>query len=76
MVAVPNDKPVATPAVLIDIIAVLLLLHVPPVTVLVSVVVAPKHTLGLPAIAGTIGTTNTESTAIALAGQPKAFVTV
>lgn len=76
IVAVPSDKPVATPTASIDITAVLLLLQVPPATAFVSVVVAPKHTLGLPAIAGTIGTTNTVSIAVALAGQPKLLVTV
>lgn len=52
MVAVPVVAPVTTPdAEPTGAIAVLLLLHAPPVVASVSVIVAPTHTLLLPVIA-------------------------
>jgi hypothetical protein len=47
----------------------LLLLHVPPVDVFVSVVVIPKHTTGVPVIAAGSGLTVTSAVEI----QPVAF---
>jgi hypothetical protein len=52
MVDVPVAMPVTVPLVAwIIAFVVLLLLHVPPDTVLVSTVVVPTHAYGVPAIA-------------------------
>jgi hypothetical protein len=49
MIAVPLVIPVTTPVVaFIFAIAVLALVHVPPVVMLVRVVVAPTHTVAVP----------------------------
>ena len=58
MVGVPADAPVTTPVAALTVAsAVLLLLHVPPVTVLPKAVVRPTHTLFTPVIAAGIGLT-------------------
>jgi hypothetical protein len=54
MVVVPAAMPVTTPVADIEPLAGVLLLHVPPAGVLVSVVVAPTHTLNVPAIGPTV----------------------
>ncbi len=46
---VPAATPVTTPELFTVAAAVLLLLQVPPVIVLVNVVVAPSHTVAVPA---------------------------
>jgi hypothetical protein len=51
ILAVPVAIPVTTPVMSTGATAALLLLHVPPDTELVKVVVEPIHTLGEPAIA-------------------------
>jgi hypothetical protein len=51
MVDVPPVLPVTIPAASTVATVVLLLLQVPPVVVLVSVVVCPAHTIGVPPIA-------------------------
>lgn len=50
MLALPADTPVATPALLIVAIAMLLLVHAPPGLVLLKFVVMPWHTFKLPLI--------------------------
>ncbi len=61
MSADPGPVPVTTPVVLTTVAtAVLLLLHVPPVVVFVSVVVAPSHTENEPPIAAGSGFTTKE----------------
>jgi len=50
MVAVPAAAPVTFPEVFTVAIAVLLLLHVPPVVALLNDVVAPGHTTVVPVI--------------------------
>ncbi len=58
MFANPIARPVSTPDVgSIDAIEVLLLLHVPPVTELLSVVVPPRQTPVMPVIGGGVGLT-------------------
>ena len=69
----PDTTPVVAPTFATDGFA---LLHVPPATALLSVVVAPTHTFALPVIAGSIGMVFTVSCAVTLVGQPKLFVTV
>ena len=60
MVAVPVDTPVTIPVVAPTVaVAVLLLLHVPPVVGSLSVVVAPMHTTAVPVIAAGSGFTVT-----------------
>lgn len=51
--------PVTMPVELIDAIAVLLLLHVPPLVALVSVVVLPTQVLAVPAIVAGVAFTVT-----------------
>ena len=52
MVGVPADAPVTTPVAALTVAsAVLLLLHVPPVTVLPKAVVRPTHTFVVPVMA-------------------------
>lgn len=51
MVGVPAESPVTTPVALIEPWVVLLLDHVPPAGVLLSVVVRPTHTVAGPVIA-------------------------
>ena len=72
MVAVPGPEipltiPVDAPIVAT---AVLLLLHVPPATVLLSVILDPTHTADVPVIAAGIAYTVT----VAYATQPAAMV--
>jgi hypothetical protein len=50
MVTVPLATPVTTPLELIEAIAELLLLHVPPLTASVNVVVKPLQTVAAPLI--------------------------
>jgi len=50
MVQVPAETPVTTPDASTVAFAVLLLLHVPPATLLAKVVVLPEHTLAVPVI--------------------------
>ena len=65
MVAVPALIPVMMPEVApIVAIAVLLLVHVPPAAVLVSVVVEPIHTSAVPAIEAGKGFTVNEAVRI------------
>jgi len=65
IVAVPVDMPVTTPVLASAVsITVLLLLHVPPLMVLPSAIVAPRHTLVAPLIADGVGVT--VSTAVAV----------
>lgn len=75
MIAVPADTPATTPAVLIEAIAVLLLLQVPPETPLVSAVVAPAQTVVVPLIVPADGVVDTLTVVVALA-EPHALVTV
>jgi hypothetical protein len=71
---VPADIPAATPVVAsIVALDVLLLLHVPPGTVLVKVVVLPTHTCATPLIAG--GRVTTVTALIALQPVPSVYVT-
>jgi hypothetical protein len=53
IIVVPDVIPVTTPPVLTVPTAVLVLLHVPPLTVLLSVVVDPAVTVLVPVVAGT-----------------------
>jgi hypothetical protein len=77
IVVVPIARPFTTPVVpSIVAIAVLLLLHVPPVVAFESAVVEPIQTCVLPDIPGTTGIAYTVSGAIAVPGQPNALVTV
>lgn len=55
MVVVPAATPVTTPEVFTVATAVLLLLHVPPDTVLVRATVRPVHTLVEPEIVPAVG---------------------
>jgi hypothetical protein len=51
MLAAPVAEPVTTPVLLpTAAIAELLLFHVPPLTLLLSVIVVPEHTLKLPVL--------------------------
>ena len=51
IVVVPASRPVTTPELLPTVAVVaLLLLHVPPVGVLLSVLLLPTHTVGVPPI--------------------------
>lgn len=50
MIVVPADTPLTTPPLVIVAIEVDTALHVPPLTVLLSVAVAPVHTLDEPLI--------------------------
>jgi hypothetical protein len=71
MVTVPAVTPVTTPEVLIDAF-VLLLLHVPPVVVLVSVVVLPSQTVSVPVIVP--GSALMVTVAAVIQPVPKAYV--
>ena len=63
MVAVPTETPVTIPvANPTEATPETLLVHVPPAEVLLSVVVAPRHTNGVPDIGATV-TTDTVATA-------------
>ena len=75
MLALPADIPVTTPVVGPTVaIAVLLLLHVPPATASVKVVVVLKHTVEKPAIVPE-DKTSTVTVLVALA-LPQALVSV
>ena len=58
MVAVPAAKPVTKPVLLIVAVVVALLLQVPPVVLLANLEVSPKHVLGVPVMAATVGNAN------------------
>jgi hypothetical protein len=68
-VLVPDDTPVTVPVVPTVAVAVLVLLHTPPVVVSTNVVVAPPaHTFSVPVIeAGVVGKGFTETIADAAA---------
>ena len=57
-------------------IAVLLLLHIPPVVVLLNDIVEPTHTLPLPVIAATTGLAFTVTSLVTVVVQPLALVTI
>jgi hypothetical protein len=57
MFKVPAVTPVTTPEVELTVALALLALHVPPLVELVSVLVDPTHTFGVPAIAAGVGLT-------------------
>ncbi len=50
-IVVPATSPLTTPALLIVAAVGLVLLHTPPVLVVLSVVVLPTHTCGVPVMA-------------------------
>lgn len=57
MFKVPAETPVTTPEVELTVALALLALHVPPLVELVSVLVKPTHTFGVPALAAGVGLT-------------------
>jgi hypothetical protein len=77
MVAAPVLTPVAVP-VLASIVAMVtsLLLHAPPVVVLLSVLVVPLHIVVVPVMAPMVGTDNTVSIAVAVSVQPNTLLTM
>jgi hypothetical protein len=66
MVAVPADMPVTKPLELIVAIAVLLLVHIPPVVLLDSVVVLPVQAASTPVIVPVVTVTVSDFVAYAL----------
>ena len=76
MVAVPAAKPVTKPVLLIVAVVAALLLQVPPVVLLANLEVSPKHVLGVPVMAATVGNANTVSVVVAVPTQPRLLVTV
>ena len=70
MIAVPGDTPVKMPGASMVAIAVLLLLHTPPVTASLSGVESFMHTWSVPPIADGVGLT----VSIVVAAQPVALV--
>jgi len=76
IVDVPVAAPVTVPVEPTVATTVLLLLHVPPVVVLLSDVVAPWHTLIVPVIAATVGNGLAVTFAVTAAVQPKPLVTL
>ena len=75
MVAVPVALPLTTPAVVTLATALLLLLQVPPLTVEVSVLVAPVHNAVVPLIVPADAPGLTAIVAVAVA-VPQLLVTV
>ena len=75
IVVVPADKPVTTPEVLTEPTAGLALLHSPPPAALVSDVLAPTHTIAVPAIVPASGIGLTVATCVA-AAVPQLLLTV
>ena len=70
MFAVPADSPVTIPEMGSTVpIAVLLLLHEPPIVASLSVVVSPTHTFVVPVIAATALTTVTVSDVAQVVGS-------
>jgi hypothetical protein len=74
MVLVPAVTPVITPAVLMVATDGVLLLHVPPVVVLLTVVVSPAHTCSVPVMAAGSGFTVT--VAVRIQPVPSEYVIV
>ncbi len=70
MLLVPAATPVTTPPVFTVAIAVALLIHVPPDTVLVRVVVDPVHTVAVPPIAAGVAFTVTFAVVVAVLHTP------
>ena len=75
MVVVPAAMPVTTPAVLTVPLAGVMLLHTPPLTDGVSVVVAATHTVAVPVSVPAFGRGFTVAMLVA-AAVPQLFVTV
>ena len=77
MVAAPALTPVTVP-VLASTVAIeaSLLLHTPPVVVLLSVLVVPLHIVVVPVIAPMVGTDKTVSIAVAVSAQPNTLLTM
>lgn len=75
MVAVPAVMPVTAPVLLTLATAVLLLLHTPPVTASLNVVVPPVHTVMVPVMVPADGVPDTVTVVVALA-VPQLLVTV
>ena len=75
MVAVPAATPVTKPEPVTLATAGLLLLHVPPLTELLSVIVAPAHTVPDPLIVPAVALPFTVTVAVLLTG-PQLAVTV
>ena len=75
IVAVPVAIPVTVPVALIDAMAALLLLQVPPVVASVRVVFAPVHTVVAPLMVPALGAGLTVITLVAVA-VPQLLVTV
>ena len=74
MVAVPAVTPVTIPDMPIVATAVLLLLHVPPVVVLLNVVVAVAQTIAVPVMVPATGSGLTVTSIVAVA-VPQLLVT-
>lgn len=62
MVSSPGAMPITSPVADTVAIAVLVLLHTPPLRALVSITVSPGHRLSIPAIDGTEGVPVTVAT--------------
>ena len=75
MVAVPAELPVTIPAVPTEATEELLLVHEPPVVVLLSVVVLPVHTVAVPVIVPADGVLVTVTICVAVL-EPQAPETV
>lgn len=76
IVVFPAATPRTTPLPLTVATVVVLLLHVPPPIELLSVVLAPGHTVNVPVIDGTEGILMTVTVAVPVFTQPLALVPV
>jgi hypothetical protein len=76
MIVVPAVTPETIPVLFTVATDGVLLAHVPPEVVLLSVVVVPAHNVPVPEIAATVGNGLIVTVVVTVVLQPKPFVTV